>query len=127
MPIEVYRVLHLFGIFGLMCSLAGLAMVAWQTRGAQAVKDEVNGARKRLTILHGIAMLVVLVAGFGMMAKLGLMSVWPIWVILKIVIWLVFGAAPALIRKGAESGRAWLIVLPLLGAVSAYLAIFHPV
>jgi cytochrome bd-type quinol oxidase subunit 2 len=127
MPIEIYRVLHLLGIFGLMCSLGGLAMIAWQTRGAQAVKDETTAARKRLTMLHGIAMLVVLVAGFGMMAKLGLMSVWPIWVILKIVIWVFFGAAPGLIKKGGESGKAWVFVLPLVGATAAYLAIFHPV
>jgi len=127
MSIEVYRVLHVLGIFGLMCSLGGLAMIAWQTRGAQAVKDETTAARKRLTMVHGIAMLIVLVAGFGMMAKLGLMTTWPVWVILKIVIWVFFGAAPVLIKKGAERGKTWIIVLPLLGATAAYLAIFHPV
>jgi hypothetical protein len=126
MSAEFYRIVHLFGIFLLMCSLGGLAVGAWHGKGAQAGKAEADSFAKRLRMLHGVALVVIIVAGFGLMAKLGLMKTWPLWIIGKIVIWLVFGAAATFVVKGADKARAWILVLPLLGLVSAYLAIMHP-
>ncbi len=123
---EFYKVLHILGIMLMFCTLGGLAMLSWQTRGAQAVKDEVTAARKRLTMLHGIAMLVILVAGFGLMAKLGMMKGWPVWIYGKLAIWLLFGAAATAVRKLADHGKLWIGLLPLLGAIAAYLAVVHP-
>lgn len=123
---EFYKVLHLSGIFLMFGSLGGLAMLSWQNRGAQAVKDEVNTARKRLVMFHGIALLVILVAGFGLMAKLGMMKGWPTWIYGKLAIWLMFGAAATAVRKMADQGKWWIVLLALLGATAAYLAVVHP-
>lgn len=123
---EFYRVLHLFGIFLLFCTLGGLTMLAWQTRGAQAVKEEVTAARKRLVMVHGLALIVILVAGFGLMAKLGMMKGWPTWIYGKLAIWVVLGAAATAVRKLADHGKLWIVLLPVFGAVAAYLAILHP-
>lgn len=126
MSAEFYRVVHLFGIFLLMCSLGGLAMTAWHNKGAQVVKGEAEAAAKRLKMLHGIALVVILVAGFGLMAKLGLMKTWPLWIIGKLVIWVVFGAAATLVVKMSDKGKMWVVLLPLLGVLAAYLAVMHP-
>ncbi len=123
---EFYKVLHLCGIFLLFCTLGGLAMLAWQTRGAQAVKEEVIAARKRLVMFHGIALLVIFVAGFGLMAKLGMMKGWPLWIYGKLAIWVLLGASSIMVRKAAEHGKLWVLLLPLVGAVAAYLAVVHP-
>lgn len=126
MSAEFYRIVHLFGIFLLMCSLGGLAMTSWHSKGAQVVKAEAEAAAKRMKMLHGISLLVILVAGFGLMAKLGLMKTWPLWIIAKLVIWLIFGAAATAIVKMSDKGKMWILLLPLLGALSAYLAVMHP-
>ena len=61
-------------------------------------------ARKLAGMTHGIALLLILFTGFGMIAKLGLG--FPLWVWVKlVVIWLVIGAStrphspPATIRQ----------------------------
>ncbi|MBX7080441.1 MAG: hypothetical protein K1X88_14685 [Nannocystaceae bacterium] len=116
---EFYKALHLFGVFLLLCSLGGLAMTAFG-----GGRDEAT--RKRLTMLHGIAMLVVVVAGFGLMAKMGLMSTWPLWILVKLGIWLVLGAAVAFVRRMPQLGRAWIVILPAIGAVAAWAAVSKP-
>ena len=82
--------------------------------------------RKVLSMAHGIALLVVFVAGFGLMARLGIMSGWPTWIYVKIALWLVLGGAVVLVRRTPELGRVWLILLPLVGAGAAWVAFTHP-
>jgi hypothetical protein len=68
-------------------------------------------------------LLLILFSGFGLLAKLGLMSTVPLWVWLKLVLWLVLGAAVAAIRRARSFAPALLLALPLLGAAAAYLVI----
>lgn len=73
---------------------------------------------------HGIALFLVLLGGFGMQAKLGLG--FPGWMIAKLVIWLVFGAAIVLAKRGVITGKvAWICMIGL-AIVAAYLGIFKP-
>ena len=74
---------------------------------------------------HGVALVIVLVAGFGMIARLGMGGGWPLWVWLKLVIWLVLGAATVFVRKAGESAGWLLVLLPALGAVSAWLVLYR--
>jgi len=122
MPIEVYKVLHLLGIMLLFASLGGLAILG--LRGGE--DREVAPLRRLLSISHGVSLLVVFVAGFGLMARLGIMSGWPTWIYLKMALWLVLGGAVALIRRTPQMGRVWLFLLPLVGASAAWLAFTHP-
>ena len=128
MSFEFYRVLHIFGIVLLFCVLGGLAVFASLTRDAKGASEPPEHAttRKRLSMLHGIAMLIILVAGFGLMAKSGIMSTWPTWIFGKLAIFVVLGGALAFVRRSGQLGRAWLILLPLVGGIAATLAVFKP-
>lgn len=122
MPAEVYKLLHLLGIMLLFASLGGMAVLG--LRGGE--DREVGPVRKILNITHGVSLLVVFVAGFGLMARLGIMSGWPTWIFIKIALWLVLGAATVLVRRTPELGRVWLLLLPLVGGGAAWVAISHP-
>lgn len=122
MPIEVYKLLHLLGIMLLFASLGGTAILG--LRGGE--DREVAPLRKLLTAAHGVALLVVFVAGFGLMARLGIMSGWPTWIYIKLALWLVLGGSVALLRRTPQLGKLWLWLLPLVGAAAAWVAFTHP-
>lgn len=117
MPSELYKVLHVLGLFLVFAAVGGALI--------QTVLGGGNGRARRLTgIAHGVGLLIVLVSGFGALAKLGVG--FPAWVWLKLVIWIVFGAVIVLIRRQpALAGFLWW-ALPVLGAFAGYLAIFKP-
>ena len=118
MSLEFYRWLHIVGIVSLFASLAAL----WGARLASgnAKLDKTMG------MLHGLALLLMLVSGFGMLARLGIMGGWPIWVVIKLVIWLALGASLTLAKRKADWGYALLVGWLVLGALAAYLGIFKP-
>jgi hypothetical protein len=122
MPYEVYKVLHLLAIFMVFASLGGLVIL--HRLGGDAA--EVRRLRKLLAVMHGVALLVVFVAGFGLMARTGVgMSGggWPAWIYGKMAIWLVLGAASVFVRRYAGATGWWLLGLPLLGGLAAYLVL----
>lgn len=106
----------------LFASLGGMAVLG--LRGGE--EREVTPLRKLLSITHGVSLLVVFVAGFGLMARLGIMSGWPTWIYIKIALWLVLGGATVLVRRTPELGRVWLLLLPLVGGAAAWVAFTHP-
>ncbi len=70
---------------------------------------------------HGVALLILLVSGFGMLARLGILGDLPSWVWLKGVVWILFGGLLVLIRRLPNQGRIlWLLAL-VLGCVAAFL------
>ncbi|MGE3171479.1 MAG: hypothetical protein AB7O97_02560 [Planctomycetota bacterium] len=117
MTIVFYKVLH----------IVGLAMLLLGTGAALfAPKD---GPKQRLPmILHGVGLLVLLIAGFGAMAKLGLSAPhdWPAWLILKMVVWFLAASMPALVRHGTVPKPVGWVVAVLLVASAAWLAIAKP-
>lgn len=88
---------------------------------------EVAPLRRLLIIGHGVSLLVVLVAGFGLLAKLGIMSGWPLWVFLKLGLWLLLGVSVTLVRRTPEMGRVWLFLWPVVGAAAAWVVLAKPV
>ncbi len=113
MSYEFYKVLHLAGLVTLFTSLGALAFVPGERR-------------KPLMMMHGIATVVMLVAGFGLLARLGLMGNLGPWVYGKLAIWLVMGAAPVILRRKPKMALTILLVSIALGAISACLAIYKP-
>jgi uncharacterized membrane protein len=108
-----YKFLHIASIIFLFITIGGLSVVAQNTV-----------PRKVFSAVHGIFMLVVFVAGFGLLARLKLMSPMPGWVWCKIVGWLIIGMAP-------KFTKSWSPVVTLsaygfLGVVMAYLALYKP-
>lgn len=122
MSYEVYKLLHLLGIFTLFGALGGLAALRITSEAARPAGAKVFNA------LHGLALAIILVAGFGMLAKLGMGSPgsWGFWVWIKLVIWLVMGGALVAIKKAEKAAPTVLILLTVLGAVSAWAALFKP-
>ena len=116
----VYRILHLLGIFLVFVAVGGVAVHAGNGGHKSA-----NALRRQLAISHGIGLVLVIVAGFAMLARIGA-SPASGWVMAKIVIWLLLGAATMLPYKARSLGGAMLALVPLLGAIAAYLAINKP-
>ncbi len=117
MSLEFYKVLHIFSVLLLFTALGSLA-----TAGAGN-----SGAVRRLAAIgHGVALALVLVAGFGLLAKLRMFGSIPGWVIVKLGIWFLLGLAVVPLGRRPE-WRFWLWpAIPVLGGIAAYLAIAKP-
>ena len=117
MPLIFYKLLHILGLLMLFGAMGGAAVTAATGDGSW---------RKLHGPLHGIGLFLLLLGGFGMLARLEIMGSWPGWVWGKLVIWLVLGAAPFLIRKAPEKTKGLLFATILLGFAAAYLALYKP-
>jgi hypothetical protein len=108
----LYSVLHV---------LSGFLLVALTFQAFAAPRPE---TRKRVLALSGIAALVMLVAGFGLVAKLNLG--FPGWVIVKLLCWLVLAglAGTAYRRPGSTGALAWLATG--LVAIALYMVYLRP-
>ena len=96
--LEIYKLLHYAGIFTLLFSFGSLFTGEKSTKGA--------------AIGHGIGLLLILVSGFGMQAvyKLG----FPVWLIIKLVIWITFGGSMVLAKRRVIKGiTAWIVIISL--------------
>jgi uncharacterized membrane protein SirB2 len=118
-----YNVIHIIGIVLLFSALGGIAM-----RSMAGVPDEARSARRLVAILHGTGAFLVLLGGFGMLARLGFMhgGSFPGWLWVKIVIWGVLAVAPFIARRRPQLARPLLLALPILGGLAAYMAIYKP-
>jgi hypothetical protein len=121
MSLAAYRVIHIFSMMLMFTALGGLIL-------ASQAKVQTDASRKMAGMLHGIALILILVSGFGALAKIGLSNpgIWPAWVWLKALIWLVFGGIIVLIRRAPRFAPIYWWALPILGAVAGYLALFKP-
>jgi len=116
-----WKIVHIAGMLLLFAALGGVAALRQAGQSAQA--------GKLYPLLHGVALLVLLAAGFGALATLGLHNPasWPAWVWIKLAVWLLLGAAlVALGRSGRRAGVV-LVGLVLLGVVAAWAALAKPV
>lgn len=108
---QIYQVLHLVGI--LMVFLGYGALLA----RSMAAPDNVS-VRKLGSITSGIGLLLILVAGFAMISKLGYSFTEP-WLIVKMVVWLALGGLIVLINRKPQLATLLWWLLIALGAVAA--------
>lgn len=113
-----WKVLHIAGMLLLFAALGGVA----------ALRQAGAGAGRLYNALHGAALLVLLVAGFGALASLGLHSPgsWPAWVWIKLGVWILLGAGLALLGRAGKRAGALLVGLVLLGTLAAWAALAKP-
>jgi len=110
---EFYKLLHIFSLIGATTALGGL------------ITGATGGFRRALVALHGTALFIMLVAGFGALAKLGVGGL-PGWVTTKLVIWLVLGAIVVPARRMPEKKGTWIAAVVVLASSSGWLAIAKP-
>ncbi len=120
MSLIFYKVLHIAGILGIFMALGGVTFHI--TSGG----SRETAWRKGAAILHGIGMTLVLVAGFGMLARLGIHWPWPGWIWAKVILWLLLGGALTVPYRKPEWNRGLFFLLPLVGVLAAYLALYKP-
>lgn len=121
MSYQLYRVIHVLGIVFLFTALGGLLLAA-------RARVETGVSRKTAGMTHGLALVLILLSGFGALARLDLSNpgAWPAWVWIKVLIWLVMGGIVVLIRRSPTTATVLWWLLPILGGLAAYLAIFKP-
>ena len=117
MDVLFYKTLHVLGVVLLFTALGGAA--------AQALGAGSPRLRKLAGITHGVALLILLVSGFGALAKLGF-GMPPGWAWGKIVIWLALGGIVVLMRRLPQHASLWWWLAPILGLLAGYLALYKP-
>lgn len=119
MSLVAYKLLHVAGVLFLFAALGG-SVLSHRDGAAGAAAKKLTG------MTHGIALLLIAVAGFGALAKLPTAVAVPGWAWAKIVLWVILGAAPFVLRKRpALAGLFWWL-LPILGIAAAWLALYKP-
>jgi hypothetical protein len=131
----VYKLVHYLGIFATV-ALLGAALGRGAQQGGAGGMPSVDGSsvgthdpwRRRFNVLHGVGLFVILLGGFGMLARLGITQGLglPGWIWAKLAIWTVFVGLIVVARRTASAAARALIVLPLLAALAGYIAFTKP-
>lgn len=116
MTYAFYKVIHIVSIV-----LFFVLYMSASLKSKQSIKKEI--------IFTGVALLLILVSGFGLVAKIGIAhgSSWPYWIMLKLMIWAVIGMSGHIVLKRyfEKSGKVfWIFMLLLL--LASYLANYKP-
>ena len=122
MSYPFYKIMHFVGIFVMLVALAATCMHA-----AMGGTKAENPFRKALGAAHGVAALLILTGGFGMLARLGIVQGGlPVWVLIKLALWVALAAAMALPYLSRSWARTLLIAMPVLAALAGATALLKP-
>jgi hypothetical protein len=114
----IYHVLHILGI--LMLFMGYGALIANSLSGANAKNVRILAAST-----SGIGLLLMLVAGFGLIARL-YGNEFEIWMWAKFGVWLLFGVLIVAIKRQPKLGYFYWLLSLLLGLLSAWMVYFKP-
>ena len=109
-----YYFLHFAGVISLFLGMGAIL-------GMGEDRKHVN---KFIGIFHGIGLLLLLVSGFGLVAKL--QTGFPVWLIIKIVMWLCLSMIMILAKRKICTPKATAILAMVLGLVAAAMCVFKP-
>ena len=105
---------HLAHLVGLIAVFIGFGCLMGNVKSRSAMK------------WHGIGLIISLISGFGMLAKLQIFASMPSWVLVKIALWLVLGFLPVLARRGKLSPERTVVLAAILGLVLGGLGYLKP-
>jgi hypothetical protein len=117
MSYEFYKILHVFAAILLFTSLGTLAATA---------RSETEQLRRLAGISHGIALAIIFVAGFGLLARLGMFGSIPAWAWLKMGLWLILAAVVIPLRRKPEWATALWLAIPIVGGLAVWFAVAKP-
>lgn len=108
------KVLHLLGAFCLFAGFGGLF----------AIGENRTNINTIVAALHGTGLLLLFLSGFALQGfmKLG----FPMWLIAKIVLWLVMVGLFVFTKRKKISTTAGVFGALILGVVVAYLCLLKP-
>ena len=107
-----YLFLHLLGFTGLISSLSYLLLTKEPSKKGQMV--------------FGISALILLISGFGQVAKLN-MNMHSGWLAGKILIWLILSASiPMIAKRFPHLKNKWLVISLSLVALVLFLVSYKP-
>ncbi len=111
----IYKIIHFVGLIVLFLGIGSLI----------SSDPKKPAALRRPAMIHGIGLLLLLISGFGLQAKLNLG--FPAWLIGKLVILLLLGAMIVIIKRKLLPPPAAYLVAIILGAIAAYLGFANSV
>ncbi|MCB0377764.1 MAG: hypothetical protein KDD33_04665 [Bdellovibrionales bacterium] len=120
MSYEVYKLLHLFGIFLLIISLSGIASHILQGGTKGNFKN-----RKFFGALHGTGLTISLIAGFGLIARRGF-EMTSGWILGKLLFWLILGAFPVIFYRQNSTSKNSLYAMIAILVAMLYLVEYKP-
>jgi hypothetical protein len=110
MDANTYLIIHLIGLATVAIGLGGM------------LAGDQN--RKMFAMAQGIGLLIILVSGFGMLAKMQLG--FPHFAMVKLILWLLLGGLPVVFRKSKTPVFVSIVVLVALIGVAAWLGVTKP-
>ena len=117
MSYEFYKILHVFSVLFLFTSLGTLAATA---------RSDSDRLRRLAGVAHGISLAIIFIAGFGLMARLGMFGAIPVWAWFKIGVWLLLALVVLPLRRKPELATALWLSIPILGGIAVWLAVQKP-
>lgn len=120
MSLTTYKIIHLIGIFLVLSGIGGI----WALMASRAAQSSPT-LRRLLMTGHGLAMVLILIGGFGMLARLGIHGGWPAWIWIKLGIWLLVAVWPVVLRRIGSPAPVLFYLAPLLATIAAWAAVFH--
>ncbi|NCW45118.1 MAG: hypothetical protein EBV77_06490 [Gemmatimonadaceae bacterium] len=122
-PRDFYEILHIVGIAMLFLAIGGVA-----THAANGGTKAGSQTRGLMSSVHGVGALLILVGGFGMLARIGFKhgANFPGWLWVKLIVWLVLSAIVLLPYRKPALAKPFIFVLPLLAGLAVYMALYKP-
>jgi uncharacterized membrane protein SirB2 len=123
LPYAFYKLVHILGIALALVSLGGFAVHALH---GGAKSD--NRARTLLIAMHGAGAFLILLGGFGLLARINFPhgAPFPGWLWVKLIVWLAVAAIVMLPYRRPDAARPMLLALPLLAVTAALMAVYKP-
>lgn len=122
-PRDTFEIVHIIGIAMMFVVIGGVAVHA-----ANGGRKATSKVRKPVAIVHGIGSLLIPIGGFGMLLSMGYRwgTSLPWWLWAKIGVWVVLSGISLMPYRRPILARPYLIILPLLAGVAAYMARYKP-
>ncbi|NDV62990.1 hypothetical protein G0Q06_11050 [Puniceicoccales bacterium CK1056] len=117
MPYQFYQIMHLVGVFMVFLAYGGLIV-------RSATGSENKDVRRLGAITSGLGLLLILVGGFGLLARLN--YGWPGWVLVKVGIWVVLGAMIVLINRKPQFSQIFWWMTIILGLIALLMVVLKP-